>query len=1028
MATPPTTDDPRDRRLADTLPDTTVPSGPVPPREHMAAQGHARYQFGALLGHGSSAQVYEARDLVFDRQVAVKVLADPGGGAVARFIREARITALLDHPNVVTVHDLDFDERGHSFMVMKRVAGISLGEALRAANQGDQVDAIASVNAVLGIILKVCDALSRAHARGIHHRDVKPDNILLGSDGEVMLVDWGEASVSGEDSGTRRGTPIGTPLYMSPEQARGEGGSPASDIYGLGATLFHALIGRPPQRPDDPDAFLRRRAIGDIDAPDRQERARVPAPLLAIVTKALAADAGERYRSIAALRDDLLHFQAGLAVSAFRDSALARLRRWARRHRSAIVTAGLMLGALSATTWFVVGERLKEYTTWGAPSFIEHFPEDGIPAHWKTVEGDFTVRDGALVSTGASRSQIELQKTLTVPVAVEYEACVLPGSKPCDLSLQWIEQIEGAPSKSMLQLWIQYGANDNRDCRMVIRSGSWFVADSSAHRLEPGRTHLMRVEFDGEVITAWLDRRPILRYRPPIPLGSGRISLVAWYPDKAFRTVRIFQRTMPEKTGVLSLGDTIFRLGRTDDAALVYGQIAGSHRGTPLGEQARYRQGLALMGAGRQQEAERIWQDLTDHTLRHAAACQFLPDLLARNDFTTFLARFRSLWDAADTSRDILQQQWLAAADRAKSTWSDDHDAICRQLLDLFDHCRFSNPVCAWTAGHLLIRLDRADEALRRFGQYPVPRFEALLDLGQSRQVLDDPMANEQERGHALWQLGRLGDIPAQTGTNPNFFACVRAKGGMRDGDSLVDLLLAGRADEALRLPACQKVPFRQFAYLQLGRLREAARYRPPNGTMTWLTVQACDLADEPLPPAASQGRAAGLVRQLLWLRACAASAQPPPADLPVLEQGIIHAVLDRDMVAGQGWFVPWFAVPFTRLLAGDRTGFDQAMRTVVERHAEQFGQRPLFLARLIAGTVERTAFLAQPIVTEADAWLQVGLGMRAERLGDADAARTAYRAFKELPWHRRLLIGLIPDASVERFVAWRLQALEGKP
>ncbi len=223
------------------------------------ARAEGRYAIGPVLGSGGMGEVRAAHDMRVGREVAVKMIhrehAQPH--IVARFVREARIQARLDHPAIVPVFDLDVDEHGTPFFAMKRLTGVSLHSVL--------VDRCARGDAsgwtrreLLARLIDVCQAIQLAHDRGVVHRDLKPGNIVLGEYGDVYVIDWGIARMIGEadtadDEITHDGSMLGavpetlagqvfgTPGYMAPEQLRGELVDPRTDVYGLGCVLFEVL-------------------------------------------------------------------------------------------------------------------------------------------------------------------------------------------------------------------------------------------------------------------------------------------------------------------------------------------------------------------------------------------------------------------------------------------------------------------------------------------------------------------------------------------------------------------------------------------------------------------------------------------------------------------------------------------------------------------------------------------------------------------------------------------------------------------
>ncbi|MBT6784870.1 MAG: serine/threonine protein kinase, partial [Planctomycetes bacterium] len=235
-----------------------------------------RYDYLEEIARGGMGAILKISDPVLQRELAMKVvLGDKAGDAppqrLRRFLREARVTAQLSHPGVVPVHELNSDADGRFYFTMDRVIGQELRDFIRYARDGTSGW---DRNRLLEVLLKVCDTLEYAHSRGIVHRDVKPANIMVGQFGEVYVMDWGLArilsdiedepledvisdSLASSQEGstviTRDGSVVGTPSYMSPEQACPDQGSigPWTDVYSVGALLYEILSGNPPYRTGD---------------------------------------------------------------------------------------------------------------------------------------------------------------------------------------------------------------------------------------------------------------------------------------------------------------------------------------------------------------------------------------------------------------------------------------------------------------------------------------------------------------------------------------------------------------------------------------------------------------------------------------------------------------------------------------------------------------------------------------------------------------------------------------------------------
>lgn len=322
----------------------------------------SRYVRGALLGVGGMGRVVAAQDLRLGRMVALKE-ALPGNEA--RLAREAKITAILDHPGIVPVHDAGRSADGRAWYVMRLVRGHSLAEAITGA--GDLRERLR----LLRHLLHACQAMAYAHSLGVIHRDIKPENILVGEFGETQVMDWGlarqgqlpELPPVGEQqlqSQTMAGSLLGTPAYMSPEQARGEEVGPPTDIWSLGAVLYEILAGGQPFLGVDSRVALEQLRRGQLP-PIRDRAAEAPPELVAVLERAMAPLPADRYPSAKLLAEDLASYLDGRPVAAYRYSPKELLLRLVRAWRLplTITAVALMLlaGSLTASGLRILAER-----------------------------------------------------------------------------------------------------------------------------------------------------------------------------------------------------------------------------------------------------------------------------------------------------------------------------------------------------------------------------------------------------------------------------------------------------------------------------------------------------------------------------------------------------------------------------------------------------------------------------------------------------------------------------------------------
>ncbi len=354
----------------------------------------ARYENRGEIARGGMGAILEVLDTELRRRLAMKVAIGTDGEDSARtealldrFLEEAQITAQLDHPGVVPVHELGLDEEGKAFFTMKLVKGRNLEaifELVHEAKEGW------TLTRALGVLLRVCEAMAFAHDKRVIHRDLKPANVMVGRYGEVYVMDWGLARVEGKEDRrdlrvvsaavslletdradaresendsplmTMDGAVVGTPFYMPPEQARGdhEALGPRSDVYAVGAMLYHLLTGRMPYLEEggtpSPHAVLAQvlqgppRPLAEL-APD------APAELVAVCDKAMARDPGLRYADMGVLADDLRAYLEGRVVSAHGGGAVAELRKWIGRNPalagSLAASVLLAIGGLATVLW-----------------------------------------------------------------------------------------------------------------------------------------------------------------------------------------------------------------------------------------------------------------------------------------------------------------------------------------------------------------------------------------------------------------------------------------------------------------------------------------------------------------------------------------------------------------------------------------------------------------------------------------------------------------------------------------------------
>ena len=536
-------------------------------------QGGQRYELGRILARGGMGVVYEARDLNCLRTVAIKVLPKDvilPQEDLLRFVEEAQINSQLEHPNIVPIHEMGLDEQGRVFYAMKYVKGRTLTEILIALRQGHpQTVEQFPLARLLNIFQKACDAVAFAHSKGVVHRDLKPDNIMVGEYGEVVVMDWGLATLvagipplpaagrgavpapvatGGEVLESQRKAAssavylsraktefqvtsrrvIGTPGFMAPEQLR-TGDACAdfrADIYSLGATLYSILTLRAPLAGKNLKQTLRKILVGEIVpptafnktgvvGPEKPEEGhvglvhcpdgKIPSMLSDIAMKALRTEPGDRYTTVIELQREIEAFQDGLI-------------------------------------WHLVIDQ--------------DFSGPNPLAQWEVVGCRHEIRDGELRLSHGEPQMLLFKVDVPGDVRIEFECrqeSVYLNTIGCFFSAVRSESRKDVP---LTGYKFEYGAFDN-SLNVLVRSGRQMVSRPESP-LARGKVYRMRAERIGARLKLVVNDQEVFSEVDHDPLtGADRtaVGVVGWLADTVISRIRIYSLGTPWKSDILDIAE-----------------------------------------------------------------------------------------------------------------------------------------------------------------------------------------------------------------------------------------------------------------------------------------------------------------------------------------------------------------------------------------------------------------------------------------------------------------------------------------
>lgn len=449
-----------------------------------------KYKFRKSIACGGMKMVLEVRDMDTMRDVAMAVLPDADKrppSDILRFVQEARLTASLEHPNIVPVHDIGIDSNGSPYFTMKLLRGRTLAALLLALQEGDpEVVREYPLERLLRIFLKICSGVAFAHSKEVLHLDLKPENIQIGDFGEVLIMDWGLAKMIGKTTTAEQyqiekatsqplaspamtldGMMKGTPGYMAPEQAAGQNTAKdqRTDIYALGAILYAMLTLQPPIEIKSVDEMVQDTLYGAIIPPrERVPEREIPAALEAVVMKAMSFYPADRYEAVSEIRHDVTAFLGGFATKAERASTARKILLLLKRHIILAVSIFVLMILLGGMAIYAVREQKLRSSAWLPLCDLQW---KGVRKPFKNPGVSFREADMSLADGKAWRS---MQNGLQLP-AGQWLWLDLPLKSDWRLDLQHLVEHTGDSFEIRIQANDQTVGADGRPVGFVLRFG-----------------------------------------------------------------------------------------------------------------------------------------------------------------------------------------------------------------------------------------------------------------------------------------------------------------------------------------------------------------------------------------------------------------------------------------------------------------------------------------------------------------------------------------------------------------------------
>lgn len=687
--------------------------------------------------------VLSVKDSNLNRLVEARVLNeknDLDSETTSQLIHEALVLSYLDHPGIPPVYDLDMSENNIIYCTLKRINGIQLSglckEQKNSANE--HLTALDTISEILNHFIKISEIVSYAHKKNIIHRNLKPENFIVGSFGEVYVTAWGNAFDIEHDEPDFE-TLRGTPIYMSPEQASCQPVDKRTDIYALGASVFHMILKRPPVVRDNLDDFWSAKRAGDVDIYETGKDRPIDKPLLAICMRCLEANPDKRYQHVDDLIEDLRHYQSGQIVEVHKYGIMDLLGYWIAHNTTNLKWAGsiLLLAVVAGLIFFQL--YLREQSGWGNPVYTETFSDsDAWREEWALRErkdDEYHVEDGRLVLRKGPDFTWFYKRQLHGGVAIEFEGEMLPGTPPGDLSIVYSPDIEnfesGGTARSVY--YLQHGAVGNA-CSMIDGPhGRLAFADKV---LEPGVKYKIRGEIDGKHLRLYLNDELVCAYDLLFPMNSGYIGLYGFYEGKAIDNIKIYNRQLPAVTNIIKTGDLLLENGLYDLAIERYQKISDQYGDSEIGQEGKYKLGLCYYKKEEIDTAFQIWDAMQNTPFAMQITFYRWEQLVQQEAYEELLRQMYAMYRSADAQTQTqIREQWGRYLVHVRLYSTVD---MVREFLRFRDVSFPNDQIFSRETYRTLLMLGEPERALKLFPKQDIVVTSALLEMGEYQRVIKE--------------------------------------------------------------------------------------------------------------------------------------------------------------------------------------------------------------------------------------------------------------------------------------------------